>query len=55
MCVCMCVSAVPLMYFFFPKGQRCVLAIGDAFNTLNLYIQDKSQWSMLDEKFRSVH
>ena len=53
--MCVCVSAVPLMYFFFPKGQRCVLAIGDAFNTLNLYIQDKSQWSMLDEKFKSVH
>ena len=54
MCVCVCVC-VPLMYFFFPKGQQCVSALGNAFNTLNLYIEDKSQWALLDEKFKSVH
>ena len=53
-CVCVCVCA-PLMYFFFPKGQQCVSALGNAFNTLNLYIEDKSQWALLDEKFKSVH
>ena len=59
MCVCVCVClclCVPLMFFFFfTKGRLCVSAIGNAFNTLNLYIEDKSQWAMLDEKFKSVH